>query len=139
MKKTSLSIMIMCVCTLVLAQQKFQLPKYTTFRLPNGLTVNLMEQKEVPLISVALSLPAASIYDGQQAGLSELTASSLVSGSKNFTKDEIQDKLDFAGASLNAYSRQEFTRVYAKFSAKTQDLVFSLLKDIVINPTFEEK
>ena len=129
----------MCVCIAITAQQKFQLPKYTTFRLANGLTVNLMEQKEVPLISVALSLPAASIHDGQQAGLSELTAASLVSGSKNFTKDQIQDKLDFVGATFNAYSSQEFTRVFAKFSTKTQDVVFDLLKDVVINPTFDEK
>ena len=75
----------------------------------------------------------------QQAGLSELTAASLVSGSKNFTKDQIQEKLDFAGANLNAYSSQEFTRVYARFSAKTQDMIFSLLKDVVINPTFDDK
>ncbi|HTE23851.1 M16 family metallopeptidase [Flavitalea sp.] len=139
MKKITLSIIITCVCITASAQQKFQLPKYTTFRLANGLTVNLMEQKEVPLISVALSLPAATIHDGLQAGLSELTAASLVSGSKNFTKDQIQDKIDFAGATLNAYSSQEFTRVYARFSAKTQDIIFGLLKDIVINPTFEEK
>jgi zinc protease len=138
MKKIAISIVLMCVCFTISAQQKFQLPKYTTFKLPNGLTVNLMEQKEVPLISVALSVPAASIYDGQQAGLSELTASSLVSGSKNFTKDQIQDKLDFVGANLNAYSSQEFTRIVARFSAKTQDVVFGLLKDIVINPTFDE-
>ncbi|RYZ27251.1 MAG: insulinase family protein [Chitinophagaceae bacterium] len=137
MKKITLSIFIICTGVMASAQQKFQLPKYTTFKLPNGLTVNLMEQKEVPLISVALSVPAASIHDGEQAGLSELTAASLVSGSKNFTKDQIQEKLDFAGANLNAYSRQEFTRVYARFSAKTQDVVFSLLKDVVINPTFE--
>ena len=139
MKKITLSIIISCVCIIGSAQQKFQLPKYTTFRLANGLTVNLMEQKEVPLISVALSVPAATIYDGPQAGLSELTAASLVSGSKNFTKDQIQDKIDFAGATLDAYSSQEFTRIYARFSAKTQDIIFGLLKDVVINPTFDEK
>jgi zinc protease len=139
MKKTAVSIIFMCICFTVSAQQKFQLPKYTTFKLANGLTVNLMEQKEVPLISVALSVPAASIYDGQLAGLSELTASALVSGSKNYTKDQIQDKLDFVGANLFAYSRQEYSRIYARFSAKTQDVIFALLRDVVINPTFDEK
>jgi zinc protease len=139
MKKTAVSIIFICICFAVSAQQKFQLPKYTSFKLPNGLTVNLMEQKEVPLISVALSVPAASIYDGQQAGLSELTASALVSGSKNYTKDQIQEKLDFVGATLNAYSRQEYSRISARFATKTQDVVFGLLKDVVINPTFDEK
>ena len=61
MKKITLSIFIICLWIMASAQQKFQLPKYTTFKLPNGLTVNLMEQKEVPLISVALSVPAATI------------------------------------------------------------------------------
>jgi zinc protease len=121
------------------AQQSFKLPKYTTFKLSNGLTVYLMEQKEVPLISVSLSVPAASIHDAKQAGLSQLTASSLVSGTKNYTRDEIQEKLDFAGASLNAVSGQEYTRIVAKFSTQTQDMIFAVLKDVVVNPVFEEK
>jgi zinc protease len=138
--KRILSVLTLLVITGSLAaQQSFKLPKYTTFKLSNGLTVYLMEQKEVPLISVSLSVPAATIYDGSQAGLSQLTASSLVSGTKNFTKDQIQEKLDFAGASLNAVSSQEYTRVVARFSAATQDMVFSVFKDVVVNPVFEEK
>ena len=118
------------------AQKSFQLPPYTTFKLPNGLTVYLVEQKEVPLISVSLSVPAATIYDGQQAGLSQLTAGSLVSGTKNFTKEQIQNQLDFAGASLNAFSSTEYSRVSARFATKDQDMVFGLLKDVVLYPTF---
>ena len=118
-------------------QQQFQLPEFTTFKLANGLSVYLMEQKEVPLISVSLSVPAASIYDGAQAGLSQLTAGSLVAGSKNYSKEQIQEKLDFAGASLNAFSSQEFSRVTARFSTQTEALVFDLLKDVVVNPVFD--
>ncbi|RYG04090.1 MAG: insulinase family protein, partial [Chitinophagaceae bacterium] len=121
----------------VLAQQNFKLPKYTTFKLSNGLTVYLMEQKEVPVISVTMTVPAATIYDGTQAGLSQLTASSIDAGSKNYSKEQIREQLDFAGASLYTNSNQEFTRVSAKFATATQDKIFALLKDVVVNPLFD--
>lgn len=120
-----------------MAQQNFKLPKYTTFKLSNGLTVYLMEQKEVPVISVTMTVPAATIYDGTQAGLSQLTASSLDAGSKNFSKEQIREQLDFAGANLYTNSNQEFTRVSAKFATATQDKIFALLKDVVVNPLFD--
>ena len=38
--------------------QSFKLPAYQKFTLKNGLTVYLMEQHEVPIISVSAILPA---------------------------------------------------------------------------------
>lgn len=138
MKKILSLVTLSMLCISAMAQKSFQVPPYTTFKLPNGLVVQLMEQKEVPLISIAMSLPASTNYDGAQAGLSQLTASSLVSGTKNFTKDQIQNQLDFAGASLNAYSATEFTRVSARCVSKDQNMILGLLKEIVQYPTFPE-
>jgi zinc protease len=137
MKKIISLIIITCVAVSAIGQKNFQLPAYTSFRLPNGLVVYLLEQKEVPLISIALSLPASSDYDGQQSGLSQLTAASLVSGTKNFTKEQIQNQLDFAGASLNAFSTIEYTRVGARCASKDQDMILALLKDVVLYPSFD--
>ncbi|MBU2062313.1 MAG: insulinase family protein, partial [Bacteroidetes bacterium] len=57
--------------------QGYSLPKYSTFKLNNGLTVNLMEQHDVPLISIVAVAPAGAIYDGAQSGLASLTATAL--------------------------------------------------------------
>ena len=57
---------------------EFRLPAFETARLPNGLTVYLMERHEVPLIAVRAVVKAGSVNDGSQAGLANLTGASLL-------------------------------------------------------------
>jgi len=61
-------IYILAVCLfdgIGLNAQSYKLPPYEKFKLKNGLTVYLMEQHEVPIISVSVILPAGAIYDGE--------------------------------------------------------------------------
>jgi predicted Zn-dependent peptidase len=60
------------VCLLVLTQislsaQSYKLPDYTTFKLPNG--IFLMEQHDVPVISVSALIPAGAINDKDKSDL----------------------------------------------------------------------
>ncbi len=75
-------------------------PAYEKFKLKNGLTVYLMEQHEVPVINVSVILPAGAIYDGEKAGLASLTATALKHGTKNYTKEKLDEELDFNGQAL---------------------------------------
>src|SRR4029077_13014925 len=75
--------------------QDYKLPAYQKFTLKNGLTVYLMEQHEVPKINVSVILPAGAIYDGEKAGLASLTAVALKHGTKNYSKEKLDEELDF--------------------------------------------
>ncbi|MGB5528526.1 MAG: hypothetical protein WBQ32_01010 [Ignavibacteriaceae bacterium] len=66
---------------------QFQLPEYEKYTLPNGLTLYLMEQHEVPLVYVNAIFPGGAVWDGEQNGLAALTAEALLFGSRNYTKD----------------------------------------------------
>lgn len=123
MKNINQKLITICVLLLVLANvsaQGYKLPAYTTFKLSNGLTVNLMEQHDVPLISVSTIVPAGAIYDGEQAGLASLTATALKHGTKSYTKAQIDQELDFIGASIDASATKEYARLSASFAAKDQ-------------------
>ncbi len=138
MKKVILVIMVMLVTPAIIVAQSFQLPEYTTFTLPNGLVVNLMEQKEVPVIAVNVILPAGAIYDGEKAGLASLTADALKLGTKNYTKTQLDQALDFVGANLNTFAQKEYASLYAKFAAKDKETILNLVKEILLYPTFDE-
>ena len=132
-----LSIMIMA--TAGIAQTKtaaFKVPAYEKFKLPNGLTVYLLEQHEVPTISVSAIVPAGAIYDGPKSGLAALTASGLQYGTKSYSKEKIEQELDFIGASLNTYATKEAGRLSSKFASKDQDKVFPILKELLADPVF---
>lgn len=120
-----------------LAAQGYKLPKYEKFKLKNGLTVYLMEQKEVPVISVSVILPAGAIYDGEKAGLASLTATALKHGTKNFPKSKLDEELDFAGASISTYASKESAGLSSKFAAKDKDKILGLIKEVLLEPVFD--
>ncbi|TXD83394.1 insulinase family protein [Subsaximicrobium wynnwilliamsii] len=121
----------------IVVAQSFQLPDYTSFTLENGLVVNLMEQHDVPVIGLTAILPAGAIYDAEKAGLAALTADALKLGTKNYSKTQLDEALDFVGASVYTSARKEYASLNAKFAAKDKDEVLNIIKDILIYPTFD--
>lgn len=117
--------------------QSFKLPAYQKFTLKNGLTVYLMEQHEVPIISVSAILPAGAIYDGEKSGLASLTATALKHGTKNYNKEKLDNELDFLGASINSFASKESAGLSARMAAKDKDKVMLLLKEIMLEPVFD--
>lgn len=122
--------------TIILAQG-YQLPKYEKFKLPNGLTVYLMEQKEVPVMNVSIITPAGAIYDGSKAGLASLTTTALKHGTKSYTKANLDEELDFIGASVNTFASKESATISAKFASKDKEKVLNIVKEILLDPSFD--
>ncbi|MGZ5190864.1 MAG: M16 family metallopeptidase, partial [Flavisolibacter sp.] len=121
----------------VSAQNSFKLPAYEKFTLKNGLTIYLMEQKEVPMINVSAIFPAGAIYDGQQSGLANLTAIALRHGTKTMSKSKMEEELDFIGASLNTYASKESSGLSSRFASKDKDKVLAIIKDVLTAPLFD--
>ena len=138
MKKILLNILVVFAMPAMVMAQTFQLPNYTSFTLPNGLVVNLMEQHDVPVIALSVILPAGSIYDGEKAGLASLTADALKLGTKNYSKTQLDEALDFVGADINAYASKEYALLNAKFASKDKENILNIVKDILLYPTFDE-
>jgi zinc protease len=115
---------------------QFQLPEYEKYTLPNGLTLYLMEQHEVPLVYVNAIFPAGAVWDGEQNGLAALTADALLFGSKNYTKDQIEQSFDFLGASISAGSGTEAAKVSISFKNDDFEKLFPIFADVIKNPTF---
>lgn len=116
--------------------QEFKLPLYQKLKLPNGLTLYLMEQHEVPLISVSAVLPAGTIYEPEEPGLAAVTADALMFGAGKRSKQEIEEALDFVGASVNTWADKETANLQASFAKKDADLVLGIVKDMLVNPQF---
>lgn len=116
----------------------FQLPEYEKFILENGLTVYLMEQHEVPLIHVSAVFPAGAVKDNDQYGLASLTAEGLLLGTRNYTKEQIEEKLDFLGASYSTKADVETAVISMSFLNTYQERIFPILKEIMTLPVFDQ-
>jgi predicted Zn-dependent peptidase len=139
MKKYIFLLFAVCFTSTFAFTQGYQLPAYQQLKLPNGLTVYLMEQKEVPLINVSVILPAGAIYDGKKSGLASLTATALQHGTTSMTKSQLDEETDFIGANIRTNSSKEYAGLSAEFAAKDKDKVLGIIRDILLNPTFDSE
>jgi zinc protease len=116
---------------------EFRLPQFETTRLPNGLTVILMERHEAPLIAVRAVLKAGSVNDGPQAGLGNITGDAVLLGSTRHSKAELDQAFDFRGARLSSMTGSEQSAVAADFARDDAPALLPLLAEIVQQPGFD--
>ncbi len=120
-----------------LSQAAFSLPDYEKLTLENGLTVYLMQQDEVPLISLHMVSKAGAINDGQHNGLASLSAAAFGFGSGKHSKNEVEDLLAFHGAELNTDVNLEYTSAKLSIASKDTATLLPLFRDYVLKPQFD--
>ena len=138
-----IAVLLLCVTTVYIAsgqsKPRYQLPHFDKVQLPNGLVLYLMEKHDVPIISLAVIVPAGAVNDGEQAGLASLTGTCLKCGTKSFTKKEIEGRFDFLGADLNTYGSSDNAGLSAKFAAKDRDMLLPMIKEMLVTPVFSDE
>ena len=121
------------------AQQALKLPPYQKTKLPNGLTIILMPQTEVPIVSLSIGVRAGSINDpAGKEGVASVTADLLRKGTKIKTSEQISSELDFVGGTLEFGAGQDFMRGQGEFLKKDITLGLDVLADVLMNPTFAQ-
>ncbi|WP_297338345.1 insulinase family protein [Algoriphagus sp.] len=106
-----------------------------TFTLDNGLKVFVVNNDKLPRVSFSLVLDRDPLFEGDKAGLTGFVGQMLTAGTANRTKDQLDEEIDFIGASLSASS----TSVFASSLKKHQDKILELMADVLYNPTFPEE
>lgn len=104
------------------------------FSLDNGLKVILVTNDKLPRVSFSLVLDRDPILEGDKAGLTGFVGEMLMAGTTNRTKDELDEEIDFIGASLFAGS----TNIYGSSLKKHQGKLLELMTDVLYNPSFPE-
>jgi zinc protease len=116
-----------------------KLPKPTEIKLPNGLTVIVLERHKVPTVNLALWVNTGSLDDPKDLpGLAKFTADMLREGTSHRTSGQLATEVDALGANLS--SEVEFGSTYSEIRAsgfaENVDKLLELLSDVVLNPAF---
>ena len=110
------------------------LPKTATFTLDNGLKVYVVQNTKVPRVAFSLVLDRSSILEGDKTGTIDMAGQMMLYGTKKYTKTQLDNEIDFVGATLSTSS----TGLYAECLKKNTDILLALASDVVLNPTFPE-
>ena len=106
-------------------------------KLPNDLTWLFAEAPELPLVSLQLLIKAGTLTEPPaKAGLANLTAQLLLSGTKTRSAAQIAQELDFLGAKLSAGGGDDYATVSLTVLKKDLAVGLNLLKDVLLNPKF---
>lgn len=104
------------------------------FKLPNGMTVLVVENHKLPKISASLRIDQGPILEGPKAGAMQLMGQMLREGTKKRQKDEFDLMIDKVGASLNLNSAGGSVSSLTRFF----DNSFMLFAEALQEPSFPE-
>lgn len=147
MKKFALGILVMLLATGITFAQvdrsklpasgpapEIKIGEAETFTLANGLKVFVVKNTKLPRVSFTLVFDRDPILEGDKAGLTTFIGDMMMGGTKNRTKDQLDQEIDFIGASLSASA----TSVSVSSLKKHQGKVLELMADVLFNPVFPE-
>jgi len=116
-----------------------KLPPYKKVKLKNGMTLLLMEQREIPLISFSFIVRTGSTADpAGKEGVASLVAELLRKGTKTRSADQLSAELDFIGGQLGASAALDYSSGRAEFLKKDLSKGLELLADAMLNPAFPQ-
>ncbi len=120
---------------------KVALPKPVVSKLPNGLTVLVIEQHKLPTVEFSLWIKTGALADPRSLpGLASFTADMLREGTKTRSSSQLSNEVDGLGASLNASAQfgASYSTVTASGMAPDAGKLLDLMSDAVVNPTFPQ-
>src|SRR5882672_4236078 len=116
-----------------------KLPPYKRVKLKNGMTLLLMEQREIPIVSFSFIVKTGSTADpAGREGVASLVAELLRKGTKTRSADQLSAELDFIGGQLGATAALDYASGRAEFLKKDLNTGLNLLADALLNPAFPQ-
>ncbi|MFP3866715.1 MAG: M16 family metallopeptidase [Desulfobacteraceae bacterium] len=107
------------------------------YKLSNELIWLFSEQPDLPLVTMELLIKAGVLQEPQgKAGLANLTAAMLLSGTQSRSATQISEEIDFLGARLGASGGQDYAVLRLTVLKKNLSPALELFQDILFNPVF---
>lgn len=118
-------------------------PKFFETKLENGISVLVIEDKRLPLITTRFVFKSGSYLDyffGKgKTGLASMTSELLTKGTLSRTATQIAEEVDFIGATLSSGCDYDATYISSYSLKKYFENIFDIITDVILNPKFAEE
>ncbi len=147
MKKNILILVVLLVSHLATGQidrsqkpapapaKAFKIGEYKKFTLKNGLKVIVVENRKLPRVAFSLIIDREPILEGDKVGYASMAGQILRNGTLTRSKAQLDEEVDFIGASLFTSS----TSIFGSSLTKHQDKLLDLFVDVLYNPAFSQE
>lgn len=114
--------------------KEIKLKDSEVFKTENGITVILSENHKIPRISINYISGADDKIENDKAGLSSMAGELIMSGTTTYSKDDLDNKIDFIGANLSASENS----IRLSCLSKHFETGLALMEDVAKNANFPE-
>lgn len=120
--------------------KKFNAPVAQRYELANGMVVFLLEDHELPIIDVSMTVRAGDLHEPpEMAGIADVTASVMRSGgTKKYSGDKLDEILENMAAEIHVSSGSDSGSAGLKTLKEDFDKGLEILVDVLRNPEFPE-
>jgi zinc protease len=117
---------------------QLNLPVPSSFKLANGLTVFLVEQHKLPVVSAhVVVLTGSDANPINKPGLASFTAAMLTEGTNRRAAPQIADDAAQIGSTVRSFSTADYSAAAIPTLKQNVDPALDLLSDVVLNPKFD--
>ncbi len=106
-----------------------------SFELANGMKVFVVENHKQATVAYSIALDIKPAMEMSAVGTADITSELMTSGTKNRTKDQLDNDIDFIGATLQANPKG----LYGASLKKQQTKLLELMSDVLLNPNFKQE
>ena len=111
-------------------------PTVKSGALPNGIKLNVVEQHELPLVQLTLTVTGGSRLDGDTPGIATFMANMLDEGAGSRDALGLQTELAYLGANLSTSADWDRITVGLKVPVRALPAALALMTDVVLRPSF---
>jgi zinc protease len=105
-----------------------------------GLKVVEVKKPGIPVIHFKVIIKSGSMDDPEgKEGLAYFTASLLRRGTKSFSRDQIEEMLDFISAKLDIRTEKEVMVISGTTLKENLDKFYHIFTEVILDPTFPEE
>ena len=138
LKTITLVLLLFCLC--LQSNAASAMPAIQRTVLPNHLILLTSEEHSLPFVTLQLLIDSGSRRDPPgEEGLSYLTAKGLLHGTSKRTVNQVNEELDFMGASLDSSSGRDYATLTLRVLKKDLDKGLGLFMEVLTQPAFPEE
>ncbi len=139
-RNRTIPILLSLALSVPISAGNMKLPPITERTLDNGLNVIIVENHELPIVSLEMVISSGSLFDpADKSGLAGFTASLLRNGTKTRKATEIADQIDYVGGSLDCQADRDAVYITANTLLKHFDAILDIMSDVILNPAFDDE
>jgi len=115
--------------------REIKIGEYQSFTLKNGLRIFVVENHKLPRLQFSIQLLHKPMLEGAKAGYVSMAGDLMGTGTATRPKAQLDEEVDFIGASLSTSASGLFASSLTKHSGK----LLELMTDVLYNPAFQQE